>query len=417
MKKFISMACLTFSLALQAKPTMDIAILLDTSGSMQGLIDQVRDGLWKSLNNLGEVKKNGEVAQLRLALYEYGSGTVNSEANYIQQLVPLTLDHMSVAEKLFATKATGSEEYSGLVISQAASDLAFSLDTNDFKAIVLAGNETIYQGPKDPIEAAKELAPKEILLNTIFAGAQTRTVYSGPVGGYPRGGYNSRGCSLWSHCPAPNPQPAPAPVPAPPSDPQTEINPEYAEFKELASIGGGLTLNIDHNDSVPYIESPYDDKIITVTESITETYLPYGSSGVDQYNRMRNLDRQVRGSNDGSYIGWGSYRSGNYGQTNASTWDLVSSYRGEDFDISDLKEEDFPSSLQGKTESEKIALIKKMHEKRESLENELAQLQTQRKEYVDKKLSELNDTKKDFSEAFKEMIVNQLKTKGFTIKL
>lgn len=390
MKKFISMACLTFSAALQAAPTMDIAILLDTSGSMQGLINQVRDGLWKTLNNLGEISKNGEKAQLRLALYEYGSGVVNSEANYIQQLVPLTSDHMSVAEKLFATKASGSEEYVGVVIDQAANDLKFSLDTNDFKAIVLAGNETIYQGAKDPIEVAKALVAKEILLNTIYAGAQTRTVYSGGYGGYPRGGYSS--------------------------DPQVEINPEYAEFKELASIGGGMTLNIDHNDSIPYIESPYDDEIINVTEKITETYLPYGKNGVNEYNRMRNLDRQVRASNNGSYIGWGNYRSGNYGQTNTASWDLVTHYRSEDFDISSFSESDFPLDLQGKTYLEKIEVIKKMHELRLEFENQLNKLQAERKKFVDIKLAELSDNKKDFGSAFKEMIINQLLAQGFIIK-
>ena len=260
MKILTSIMMMALSFSAIAKPKADIAFIIDTSGSMQGLINQVRDGVWSTLNNLGEIKKNGDIAELRLALYEYGSGVVSSEANFIQLLVPLTTDHMSVAEKLFATKAIGSQEYSGMAIKLATENLDFSKSINDFKSIILAGNETIHQGPVDPLLASSEALDKDILINTIYAGSQTRTVFnSGGTGGF---GCGFRIC-----------QPTPTPIP---SDPQTELNPEFAEFMELAKVGGGMTLNIDQNNSIPFVSSPYDEKIIFTTEAITETYLPFG---------------------------------------------------------------------------------------------------------------------------------------------
>jgi len=171
MKKTMTAIALLMSANLFAKPTADIAILLDTSGSMQGLINQVRDGLWQTINGLGEIKKDGEVADLRLALYEYGSGVVSQEANFIQMLAPLTTDHTVIAQKLFATEAKGGTEYSGMAIQMASTDLAFSVDAGDFKSIVIAGNETIYQGPVDPLKAAEDSLSKDILVNSIFAGS------------------------------------------------------------------------------------------------------------------------------------------------------------------------------------------------------------------------------------------------------
>jgi len=410
MKKLISMVMI-YSMSTFAAPTVDIAILLDTSGSMQSLISQVRDGLWTTLNNLGEISKNNQKAKLRIALYEYGSGVVPMEANYIQQLTPLTTDHMSVAQKLFATKAQGSEEYVGTVIDYAQSDLDFSENINDFKAIIIAGNETIYQGSVDPFTAASNANLKGIIINSIYAGSQTTVIHTGGYsGGYGGRALGNGNCPLWSHCPNPTP------APTPPSDPQTQVNKEYLEYKKLATESGGLVLNIDHKDSVPHIESPYDEKIISVTEKITETYIPYGKNGQSQYDQMRDLDRSVRHSNDGSYLGWGSYRSGGYGQTQISSWDLVSHYREQsDFDISTIMQSKLPSNLEGKSEKEVLAYIESMHSLRLSLEDEVKELQGMRDKFVKVKLAQLQKTKLSFPDAFLEMITTQLNSAGFEL--
>ena len=40
-------------------PKIQLAILLDTSGSMDGLIDQTRNQLWQVVNELSMAKRNG----------------------------------------------------------------------------------------------------------------------------------------------------------------------------------------------------------------------------------------------------------------------------------------------------------------------------------------------------------------------
>lgn len=400
MKKSIAAIALLMSANLFAKPTADIAILLDTSGSMQGLINQVRDGLWQTINGLGEIKKDGEVADLRLALYEYGSGVVSQEANFIQMLAPLTTDHTVIAQKLFATEAKGGTEYSGMAIQMASTDLAFSVDAGDFKSIVIAGNETIYQGPVDPLKAAADSLSKDIVVNSIFAGSQTIQV----GGGFGGGGF---GCPF---CPRPNPRPAP------PTDPQTELNPIFAEWRDLANAGGGENLNIDHNNSIPYIASPFDARIIAATEEISETYLPFGIKGEEEYRRMRDLDRDVRGSGNGSYIGWGNYRSGNFGQATYATWDLVSALREGTLDLAVIPEAQLPLALRGLSHQEKLDAVTTMEHKRKTLEDEVADLRAKRKIFVDEQLAQrTQDSEANFADAIKQILVKQLKSKGFTL--
>ncbi|HEY1405249.1 MAG TPA: hypothetical protein VF857_01445, partial [Spirochaetota bacterium] len=51
---------------------IQIAILLDTSSSMDGLIDQAKTNLWKIVNETAKAKKGGKTPRLEVALFEYG---------------------------------------------------------------------------------------------------------------------------------------------------------------------------------------------------------------------------------------------------------------------------------------------------------------------------------------------------------
>ena len=55
----------------QAKtPRIQIAILLDTSNSMDGLIDQAKAHLWKIVNGFATAKRDGQTPDLEVALLE-----------------------------------------------------------------------------------------------------------------------------------------------------------------------------------------------------------------------------------------------------------------------------------------------------------------------------------------------------------
>ncbi|MBK23335.1 MAG: hypothetical protein CME70_04955 [Halobacteriovorax sp.] len=408
MKNILTTAFFTlFSASVMADaPKADIAILLDTSGSMQGLINQVRDGLWQTLNNLGEIKRDGKTAELRLALYEYGSGSVSAEANFLQILCPLTTDHTKIAEKLFATKATGSQEFSGAVISQATTDLAWATDHLDFKSIVIAGNETINQGPIRPLEAASTALGNNILVNTIFAGSQTIQTGGFGGGGFGGGGF---GCSF-----CPNPRPT---TPTEPPKPEFSKNPIFTEWENLAKSGQGETLNIDHNNSIPFIESPFDDRIVEITEEINKTFLPFGKDGQTEFDRMIDLDRNIRGSGAGSYIGWGSYRGGNFGNATNAKWDLVTAFKeNPEFDLSKIKDEHLPEIMRGLTLLEKLKIVKEFTMKRDALEKESKELNEKRRLFVEEELrNRQGEDQQNFAEAFRKIIVKQLEAKGFEL--
>jgi hypothetical protein len=66
---------------------IQVALLLDTSNSMDGLIDQAKSRLWNIVNTLTTLKYNGKAPQVEIALYEYGNDGLRDE-NYIRQVTP-----------------------------------------------------------------------------------------------------------------------------------------------------------------------------------------------------------------------------------------------------------------------------------------------------------------------------------------
>jgi len=56
-----------------AKPLVQVAVLLDTSNSMDGLINQARSQVWKIVNELVSSEKSGSKPLIEVALYEYGT--------------------------------------------------------------------------------------------------------------------------------------------------------------------------------------------------------------------------------------------------------------------------------------------------------------------------------------------------------
>jgi len=69
---------------------IQVALLLDTSGSMKGLIDQAKCQLWNVISDLEKAKKSRKPISLEIALYKFGiakdeGGT--EENGYLKKVV------------------------------------------------------------------------------------------------------------------------------------------------------------------------------------------------------------------------------------------------------------------------------------------------------------------------------------------
>ena len=135
---------------------MQLAILLDTSNSMDGLIAQAKTQLWNIVNEFATAKQDGKAPHVQVALYQYGNNGLSEKKGWVQQVVPLTDDLDKLSEQLFSLKTNGGEEYCGWVIRDAVKGTRSGIDSpKTYKAIFIAGNEPFTQGPVSYVESCK----------------------------------------------------------------------------------------------------------------------------------------------------------------------------------------------------------------------------------------------------------------------
>ena len=64
---------------------IQIALLLDTSNSMDGLIEQAKGKLWSIVNEFSRYEKGGVAPELEIGLFEYGNDWLSGRESWIRQ--------------------------------------------------------------------------------------------------------------------------------------------------------------------------------------------------------------------------------------------------------------------------------------------------------------------------------------------
>jgi hypothetical protein len=324
------------------KPLVQIAILLDTSGSMEGLIEQAKSQLWRIVNEFAKAKQSGASPEVQVALYEYGKSSLSASSGWIRQIQPLTTDLDKISEELFALRTKGGDEYCGWVIREAANGLAWSSSSEVYKAIFIAGNEPFTQGPVDYTESCKAAITRGIIVNTIHCGSET-----------------------------------------------TGIN---TKWKDGALLADGNYLVIDQNRAVVSIEAPQDKEIAKLGVELNKTYIAYGAAGRLGEARQKSQDANVLSLAPAS--GAAVQRSvakasANY--QNAS-WDLVDAYKGKNVEVEKLTAEELPAEMQKMNPEERKAYVEKNAKERSELQAKINQLNREREQYVAQKMKAVAGT-------------------------
>ena len=341
----LALSGLSFTHAADAKaeqPVVQIAILLDNSGSMSGLIAQAKSQLWSIVNEFISAKQDGKAPRVQVALFAYGLNAAGAPANagYIHQLSPLTDDLDKLSEQLFAIsqKDAGGEEYCGWVIRDAVEKLAWDNSPKTYKAIFIAGNEPFTQGSVKYTAACKAAISKGIIVNTIHCGSESDGI-----------------SGMW---------------------------------KDAAAISDGRFMLINHNAQVAVIPAPQDKDIAELNTKLNATYVAYGAKGDEGRSRQIAQDANAAAAPAGADVlakRSQSKASANYSN---SAWDLVDHAKEKDFDISKLKAEELPEEMRKLSIEERKTYVEKKRAEREELQKKLSGLAGERDKFVAEKQRE-----------------------------
>ncbi len=351
--------------AVKSNAKIQVALLLDTSNSMDGLIDQAKSRLWNIVNTLTTLKYKSEQPAIEIALYEYGNNALSQQSGYIRQLTPLTTDLDAISEMLFALKTWGGSEYCGAVISDAVNKLDWGSQLSDMKLIYIAGNEEFNQGEVDYKTSVTTALGKDIFVNTIYCGD-----------------YQTGIRELW---------------------------------KDGADRGKGKYFNINSNEKVRYIATPYDDRISQCNEKLNATYIAYGSMA-----ESKKLNQAAQDKNAATVS------SSNYAERVVSkskavykndSWDLVDKAKTDSKALAKVKKEELPAELKDKSEAELKVIVDQKAKEREVIQKEITDLAKQRQSYIDAELKKQgNNQQDDLGNAINSSIVAFANSKGYEVK-
>lgn len=311
---------------------IQVAILLDVSNSMDGLIDQAKAQLWNMVSVMGKAKCNDATPQIEIALYEYGRTDNDVKEGYVKLINAFTGDLDQLSQNLFKLKTHGGDEYCGHVIYTSINQLQWdNSSANNYKVIFIAGNEDFLQGDILYTKACTDAKNKGVVVNTIYCGERMQGI--------------KEHWNLGAEC------------------------------------GGGSFTNINQDAKFEDIPTPYDSTIYALNEKLNSTYISYGYNGKDFASAQEQVDKL----NSGMSKSAGLKRIAVKGKASLyknSKWDMVDASIADSLFFAKVDMKTLPDSLQKKSRKELQQVVKQKTTERSLIQKEIEINNTKRENYI-----------------------------------
>jgi hypothetical protein len=342
-----------------ARPLIQFAICLDTSGSMEGLIDSARQKLWAITNELALASP---APRLQVALLTYGNDGHNAESGWVAKHLDFTEDLDAVSELLFSFVTNGGTELVGRVLQAASTDLAWSADPKALRLVFVAGNESADQDGQVPYrEVSAALVARDITVSSIYCGSA-----------------------------------------------EDALSPAW---REVALRGDGYFATIDQNQGTLTILTPFDTELTELGARLNATYIPYGAAGELGCSNQARQDWNATNLNPDAAAGRAVCKAtSNY----YCSWDLCDLVREKQIEIEKIVIADLPEGLRKLTITEVITLVNTNQARRTELQAKIHALDAERRAFIRAEMARRQLTEESaFDAAIRTAIRERARRKGF----
>ena len=314
-----------------ANPKIQTAILIDVSGSMEGLIEQAKAQLWNMVTIMGKAKCDGVTPGIEIALYEYGRATNDRKTGFIKQLSPFTSDLDQLSQELFKLTTNGSENYCGQVIYTSLNELKWDTSSSSYKVIFISGNESFLQGTLPYIKACDLANKKGVIVNTIYCGDRLQGIQ---------------------------------------------------EHWDLAGeCGNGSYTNINQDARIEDIPTPYDSTLVVLNGKLNGTYLWYGENGANAYNMQATVDQSNFSNNKSAGLKRANVKSNSKLYSNAQ-WDLIDASNADTTFYKKVDMKTLPDSLKNSSRDQLQKVISAKNSERVLIQNDIQKVSKQRSDFI-----------------------------------
>ena len=344
----------------KARPVVEVAFVLDTTGSMGPLIEGAKRKIWAIATAIVDEFPGAEVRMGLVAYRDIGD-------DYVTRVFNLTTDIQDLYAKLLELRAAGGGDWPESVneaLHIAVTKLAWTQGSDICRIMFLVGDAPPHmdyaQDTKYP-EVIRMARDRDITVNAVQAGSARDTE------------------RVW---------------------------------REIAQRGAGRYIPIPQDGGkIVIIETPFDIEIIELQGRINGTVIPYGPRA--QRSRVEDKTRQLAAaprSVASEMAGYLSKSSGRGGEAVTGGGDLVADVVAGRQKLSSVKDDDLPDDMRALKPTEREALVDKLSAARKSLNERMVELVKKRDRYVEEqRRSAPAKTANSFDRAVAETLRAQVK--------
>ena len=311
-----------------AKPRIEVCFVLDTTGSMSGLIEGAKQKIWSIANEMVAARPTPEI---RLGLVGYR----DRGDEYVVKTFSLTDDIDAVYAHLRAFRADGggdTPESVNEALYEAVNKMDWSQDRRVLKIIFLVGDAPPHMdydnAPKYP-EICQAAMKKDLIINTVQCGSLAQTT---PV------------------------------------------------WQEIARLSEGSFAAIAQSGNMAVIATPMDAELAELNRKVGGTLVAYGGLAA-----RRSVAEKQRAAESAAPTVAADRLSFNatLGVAVQGEGELLDSLANGKMKLESLKKDQLPAEFQKLSETDLKAEIKKKQKERSELQAKVQKLSKERQGYID----------------------------------
>src|SRR5207245_6789932 len=321
--------------AASAKPTVEVAFVLDTTGSMGGLIEGAKRKIWSIATAIVDSNPDADIRMGLVAYRDIGD-------DYVTRKIELTRDIQDLYANLLELKARGGGDWPESVneaLDVAVNKLQWTTGGDTRRIVFLVGDAAPHidyaQDTKYPgtLSVAKQ---KDIIVNAVLAGDARDTE------------------RVW---------------------------------RDIARNGNGRFILIPQDGGqVVIIETPYDEDIIILQREINGTVIPYGPAPMQKRTEEKTKQlSQVAAAAPAQASEMASYlnkRAKVSSEAVTGDGDLVSDVAAGRQKLGAVKDDELPGNLRALKPEQRMDELDKQMKQRKALNEKLGALVARRAKFV-----------------------------------
>jgi len=333
----ISSTSETASIVQSERPAIEVMFVLDTTGSMGGMIAAAKEKIWSIANTLASADPAPDIKMGLVGYRDRGD-------QYVTMVTKLSDDLDAVYASLIQFQANGGgdgPESVNQALHEAVTKTGWSHDAAIYRVIFLVGDAPPHMDYQDDVKyvrTCRAASETNIIINTIQCGNMGDTT---PV------------------------------------------------WQEIARLAEGEYFKVAQSGSAVLYDTPYDKEIAGLSRELDQTRIFYGSASyMEEMEEKKDTSEKLYEAAAPSAVAkraiFNSSKSGNKNFLGAQ--ELIHDLENNAIKISEIKTDELPAELQEMEQDDLEIHVRNQGKKRKQLQSELENLAQKRQAFIENQL-------------------------------